>query len=230
MSTRCTRAAPPAYVSRLGELLPVQVRYRGDHMGGFGAHLAARRHQPVSGQPLQQRVQHHLGRPPAATRARNSLKIESSNPGSGRSRPSAYFQSIRVRTASAACRSVRSSASWKIVTKAQAARRPAWLAAHLVGARELLIGQPCTKLAAHHHRQRVRAFAPVHRRDGRDDLRRGLRPRPRLDRHHGPHPAAGTRGKSAAARSCRTQDRKRTRHATRTQIPPWSCRLRGCAG
>ncbi len=58
-------------------------------------------------------------RPPAATLVRNSLRIEASKPGSSRSRPSAYFQSIRVCTASATCRSVRSSAFWKIVTRAR---------------------------------------------------------------------------------------------------------------
>src|SRR3954469_6223810 len=39
---------------------------------------------------------------PATRRARNSHKTEKSNPGSASSRPSAYFQSIRPRTASAA--------------------------------------------------------------------------------------------------------------------------------
>src|ERR1019366_6548743 len=138
-------------------------------------------------------------RPPPATRARNSLKIELSNPGSARARPSEYFQSIRVRTASAACRAGRSSAIWKTVTKA---RRPARLAAFAVGARELLIGQPLAQLVTDHHRQRALPLAPVHRGNGRDDLRRGLRPRPRLDRHHGLHLAAGTREKATAARSC----------------------------
>ena len=39
------------------------------------------------------------------------------------------------------------------------------------------------------------AFAPVHRRNGRDDLRRWLRPRPRLDRHHGLQCAARIGGR-----------------------------------
>jgi hypothetical protein len=39
-----------------GQLQPVQVAYRGDHVGGIGAHLPAGRHQPARGQPLQQRA------------------------------------------------------------------------------------------------------------------------------------------------------------------------------
>src|ERR1019366_1891382 len=48
----------------------------------------------------------------------------------------------------------------------QPARRPARLAAFAVGARELLIGQPLTKLITDHHRQRTLPLTPVHRRDG----------------------------------------------------------------
>ena len=56
--------------------------------------------------------------PCSTTRERNSLSTVWSNPGSSRSRPSAYIQSIRVRAASAACRSVRSSAICNTVTNA----------------------------------------------------------------------------------------------------------------
>src|SRR5436305_3318565 len=47
---------------------------------------------------------------PATKRERNSLSTVLSNPESVSSRPSRYFQSIRLRTASAACRSERFSA------------------------------------------------------------------------------------------------------------------------
>ncbi len=95
----------------------------------------------------------------------------------------------------------------------EARGRPARLAAHPVGARELLIGQPPAELVAHQHRQRTLALALVHRGDVRSDLRCGLRPRLRHDRHHntpvcGLHGGRVTRGKKTAARSCWTQDPK----------------------
>ena len=202
-----------------GQLQPVQVPYRGNHMGGIGAHLPAGRHQPVSGQPLEQRVQHHLiqaaaGDPgpeltqdrvvEARIRQAKAERVLPVNPCADRLSGLPVGQILR---------------HLEDRHQGQAARRPARLAAHPVGARELLIGQPLTQLVTHHHRQRTLPLAPVHHRDGRDDLRRGLRPRLRLDRHHRLHPAAETRGKSTAGRSCRTQDPKWVRHATRTQIP-----------
>ena len=57
-------------------------------------------------------------RPAPATRARNSASTVWSKPGSSRASPSRYFQSIRVRTASAASRSVRFSARCSTVTSA----------------------------------------------------------------------------------------------------------------
>jgi hypothetical protein len=59
--------------------------------------------------------------PSASSRARNSVSTEASKPGSGRSRPSAYFQSSRPRTASAACRSVRPSTNCSTSTSASRA-------------------------------------------------------------------------------------------------------------
>ena len=59
--------------------------------------------------------------PPATSRSRNSLSTLKSNPGSASSRPRQYFQSIRLRTASAACRSVRFSVNCKTVTTASCA-------------------------------------------------------------------------------------------------------------
>src|SRR5829696_3812685 len=56
--------------------------------------------------------------PPATRRARNSPSTLKWNPGSVSSRPSAYFQSMRARTASAACRSLRCSRNWNTVTRA----------------------------------------------------------------------------------------------------------------
>jgi hypothetical protein len=48
----------------------------------------------------------------------HSLKIEKSKPGSSRARPRIYFQSIRLLTASAACRSDKSSKYYTIVIRA----------------------------------------------------------------------------------------------------------------
>ena len=216
---RCHRQLLQAGPHRLpGQLQPVQITHCRDYMGGIGALLAARLDQPAGRQPLQQRVQHHLvqaarGDPgPELTQDRvveagiqqvKTKRVFPVDPGADRLSGLPVGQILR---------------HLEDRHQGQAARRPAWLATHPVGARELLIGQPLTELVAHHHRQRTLALAPVHRRDGRDDLRRGLRPRLRLDRHHGLHPAAEARGKSTAARSCRTQDPKRMRHATRTQI------------
>jgi hypothetical protein len=59
--------------------------------------------------------------PSASSRARNSVSTEASKPGSDRSRPSAYFQSSRARTASAACRSVRPSTNCSTSTSASRA-------------------------------------------------------------------------------------------------------------
>src|SRR3954471_5362740 len=69
---------------------------------------------------------------PAIRRARNSHRTEKSNPGSVSSRPSAYFQSIRPRTASAACRSLSPSVNCSTVTRARrhgecAGWPPVWL-------------------------------------------------------------------------------------------------------
>ena len=49
--------------------------------------------------------------PPSTKRVRNSHRMEKSKPGSLKGRLKAYFQSMRARTASAACRSDRFSTS-----------------------------------------------------------------------------------------------------------------------
>lgn len=55
---------------------------------------------------------------PSASRALNSHRIEQSNPASSSSRPSAYLNSILVRTASATARSDRFSANCSTLTSA----------------------------------------------------------------------------------------------------------------
>ena len=65
--------------------------------------------------------------PPMSRRARNSHSTEWSKPGSSSSRLSRYFQSIRARTASAACRSGMFSRNCKMVTNARRhGGRPGW--------------------------------------------------------------------------------------------------------
>jgi len=182
-----------------GQLQPVQVPYRGNHVSGIGAHLPAGRHQPVSGQPLQQRVQHHLVQAAAGdpgpelaqdrviearigqVKAQRVLPVD---PGAHRLGGLPVGQILR---------------HLEDRHQGQAARRPARLAPFPAGARELLIGQPLTQLVTHYHRQRALPLALVHRRNGRDDLRRGLRPRLRLHTHHEFHPAAETRGRRPQA-------------------------------
>ena len=185
-------------------------------MSGIGAHLPARRHQPASGQPLQQRARHHreLAQDRAVEAGIGQVKAERvlpADPGAHRLSGLTAGQILR---------------HLEDRHQRQAARRPARLTPRPAGARELLIGQPLTQLVTHHHRQRALPLAPVHHRNGRDDLRRGLRPRPRLDRHHGLHLAAGTREKATAARSCRTQ-------RGRSTVPGWTKSaarmLRACA-
>ena len=58
---------------------------------------------------------------PSTSRVRNSLSTEASNPVSVSSKPRTYFQSIRLRTASAAWRSDRPSANCSTDTKASRA-------------------------------------------------------------------------------------------------------------
>ena len=55
---------------------------------------------------------------PSTRRVRNSLNTVWSKPESTNSRPSAYFQSIRPRTASAVCRSENASVNWSTVASA----------------------------------------------------------------------------------------------------------------
>jgi hypothetical protein len=60
-------------------------------------------------------------RPPARSRSRHARRLEKSNPGSTWSTPSRYFQPVRLRTASGACRSERFAAHGKTATSV---RRP----------------------------------------------------------------------------------------------------------
>ena len=163
-------------------------------MGGIGAHLPARAHQPAAGEPLQQRVQHHLFQAAAGDtgpelaqdrvveariRQAKAQRVLPVDPGAHRLGGLPVGQVLR---------------HLEDRHQGQAGRRPARLAAHPVGARELLIGQPLTQLVTHHHWQRALPLALVHRPHRGNDLRRGLRPRPRLHAHHGFRPAADTRG------------------------------------
>ena len=212
-ASRHARTDSPASSSRF------RSRTAENHMGRIGSHLPAGRHQSVSGQPLQQRVQHHLiqaaGGDPGPELAQDRVvearirqvqaqRVLPVDPGAHRFGGLPVGQIFR---------------HLEDRHQGQAARRPARLATFPVSARELLISQPLTELVTDHHRQRALALALVHHRNGRDDLRRGLRPRLRLHRHHGLHLAAGTWGKSTAARSCRIQDPKRPRRAAPTLIP-----------
>src|SRR5262245_20946514 len=93
----------------------------GQDMRGIGAVRATGLQKIVGLQVLQQRLEEQVRRPPWTSRVRNSLSTEASNPGSVRSKASAYFQSIRPRTASAACRSDKFSTHWSISTSASRA-------------------------------------------------------------------------------------------------------------
>ena len=99
-------------------------------MGGIGALSPPRFEEMALLQQRQQGLQQQVFGCPAVSRRRNSLKTEASKPGSVSSKASAYFQSIRPRTASAACRS-RPSANCSTSTSASRAgpfrpRHPAW--------------------------------------------------------------------------------------------------------
>src|ERR1039458_7716449 len=178
-----------------GQLQPVQVPYRGDHMGGIGAHLPARLDQPAGCQLLQQRVQHHLIQAAASDAGPELTQDRVVEPGIGQAKAESVFP-----VDPGAHRLGRLPVGQVLRHledrhQGQPARRPARLAPFPVGTRELLIGQPLTELITDHQPQRTLPLTPVHRRNGRDHLRCGLRPWPRLDRHHRLHLAAGTRGR-----------------------------------
>ena len=103
-------------------LQPVQVTDRHTDMGGVGALAPARAQQAAFPQPTRASASAaaRSGHRRAAARA-SSVSTEASKPGSDRSRPSAYFQSSRARTASAACRSVRPSTNCSTSTSASRA-------------------------------------------------------------------------------------------------------------
>src|SRR5664280_506838 len=155
---------------------PVQVADRGDHVGGIGAHRAARADQPVGGQPFQQRVQHHLIQPAGGDAGPEFTQDRMVETGVGQ------VQAQRVFPVDAGADMLGGLTVRQILRlledrhQGKPGRRPARLAARPVAARELLIRQPLAELVAHQHRQRTLTLAPVHRRDRRGDLRRDLRP------------------------------------------------------
>ena len=178
-----------------GQLEAVQVPHRGDHVGGIGAHLPARAHQPISGQPPDQRVEHHLIQAASSDPAPELTQDRVIEPGVGQIEAEGVFpvdpgaDRLGGLTVGQILRHL------KDRHQGQAGRRPARLAAHPVSARELLIGQPLAELAAHQHRQWALPLAPVHRSDSLHELGRGLRPWLRDDRHHKLQSAARTRGR-----------------------------------
>jgi len=171
-------------------------------VGGIGAHLAARAHQPAGGQPLQQRVQYHLIQTPAGDPGPELTQHRVVETGIGQ------IEAQRVLPIDTGTDALGGLPVGQILRhlkdrhQGQARRRPARLTAHPVGTRELLIGQPLTELVAHQYRQRTLAFPAVHRRDSPGDLRRGQWPPPRHHRHHHsslrPHEGKATRRKRAA--------------------------------
>src|SRR5258708_16466544 len=95
-----------------------------EHMGGIAALFAPGFEPPALLASLQQHLQQQrLGLPSHQTLAKLAIRTEASKPGSESSKPRAYFQSIRPRTASAACRSV--SPSTYCSTKTMAKRHGA---------------------------------------------------------------------------------------------------------
>jgi hypothetical protein len=80
--------------------------------------LPPARSSPRSTNAATNRSRAFSSNPFPRTRVRNSDNTDASNPASVRSNPSAYFQSNRSRTASAACTSVRPSAICNAVTSA----------------------------------------------------------------------------------------------------------------
>jgi hypothetical protein len=131
-------------------------------MGGIGAHLAACAHQPVGGQPLQQRVQHHLIQAAGGDPGPELTQDRVVEAGAGQ------IEAERVFPVDAGAYRLCGLPVGQILRhledrhQGQAGRRPAWLAAHPIGARELLIGQPLAEFVADQHRQRTLALAPVH--------------------------------------------------------------------
>jgi hypothetical protein len=99
----------PQRLGHAGET--VQGTDRSEHMRGVGALAASGPHQLLFPAQDQQRASKCSSAPPRTTRLRNSLRTEASTPGSVSSSPSRYFQSMRLRTASAPRRSERFSAN-----------------------------------------------------------------------------------------------------------------------
>jgi|GEM_PF-4413719 len=114
---------------------------------------------------------------PSTSRVRNALSAQEWNPLSLRSRPSAYLQSIRARTASAACRSLRFWSELHHAHQRQLPRVERWLPfARLDGSEEFVVKER-PHFIAHPHvdvSTRKGSLRDVHglRRDGRQ-LSRG---------------------------------------------------------
>ena len=119
-------------------------------------------------------------RSPATSRDRNSLSTLASKPGSSNSRPSAYFQVIRSRTASAACRSVRFSENCRTLAIISWPGGDPRSAPHPERVREPGIRVDLAQLIADPHRQ-----VPLTGRRTRHPRRElgNIRPGPRLHRH-----------------------------------------------
>jgi len=123
-----------------GKLQPVQVPRRGDYMGGIGPHLPAGRYQPVSGQPLNQRVQHHLVQAAAGDPGPELAQDRVIEAGIGQVKAERIFP---VDPGADGLGSLLVGPVLRHLEdrhQGQAARRPGRLAAHPVGTRELLIG------------------------------------------------------------------------------------------
>ena len=93
----------------------------GGVLARWGRPPARSRPSPFSRSSSRSRIA--CSKPPATSRARNSLSTLKSKPSSSSARPKQYFQSSRPRTASAACRSVRFFANCSTGTIASCAAR-----------------------------------------------------------------------------------------------------------
>ncbi len=115
---------PPAYQpGRSASPVPTQIQtpkrrsqqhaHRAQHVGGVGARYPPLPRSLRSWHAFKSRSSTRHSALPAMSRARNSHSTEKSKPGSVSSRLRTYFHPIRSRTAVAAWRSDRLSASWE---------------------------------------------------------------------------------------------------------------------
>ena len=207
-----------------GQLQPVQVADRGDHVGGIGAHLAARAHQPAGGQPLQQRVQHHPIQAAAGDPGPELTQDRVVETRVGQIKPERVLpvdtgaDMLGGLTVGQVLRQLENR------DQGQAGGRPARLAAHPVGTGELLIREPLAELVAHQHRQRTLTFPAIHRRDRLGDLRHRQWPRLRHHRHHKLQSAARTRGRRRKQSRRMIMQNARSKTGTPRRAKPRSSR------